>query len=120
MSKPTLQQELLRIYSDKYPDDGLPDKQDFHRMAKRLCRQIAVDLGLAKGTYTIRTNMAGDGVGGETTLQTESLYLQLSADSVAGLEILYRESKGPGMNHWTTYERVAKDYKGFLESLLRV
>ena len=56
--------DLLNVWKMK-DEDGLPDKQEFHRLAKLVCRQIAKDLGLEKGTFDIRTNMGGDAVGGD-------------------------------------------------------
>ena len=112
--------DLLNVWRVK--EDGLPDKQEFHRLAKLVCRQIAKDLGLEKGTFDIRTNLGGDAVGGETTLHAERFYLQFCAEG--HLEILYRTCKGRrdftgGVNNWTTYSTLADDYEGFLNLIAR-
>lgn len=110
--------DLLNVWQVK--EDGLPDKQEFHRIAKLVCRQIAKDLELEKGTFDIRTNMGGDAVGGETILHSDHFYLQFCAEGY--LEILYRACHGRrnfvgGTNQWTTYQRLVDDYPGFLSCL---
>ena len=98
------------------------NKVAFHKLARKVCKQIAADLGLAAGTFDVRTNMAGDGVGGETTLHADTLYLQFGTDSPGFLEVLYRTCEGRkayngGLNRWVRYEMVCKDYPNFLELL---
>lgn len=111
--------DLFNVWGMK-DEDGLPDKQEFHRLARLVCRQIAKDLGLEKGTFDIRTNMGGDAVGGETVLHSDRFYLQFCAEGF--LEILYRACNGRrhlvgGTNQWTTYQRMVDDYPGFLSCL---
>lgn len=131
MKTAELHQKFLDTWNAKYPDDGLPDKINFHKLAKKVCKQIASDLELAKETFRVNTNMAGDACGGETTLHTDSFYLQfctpecLTPDTGyrSELEILYRSCKGHkeysnhGANNWTTYAKAFQDYPKFLAQL---
>lgn len=76
---------------DGYSDEGERAKRSFHREAKARLKKLAADIGLAPGTFDIRTNMAGPASRGETTLHGEGIYVQ-----VGGLmnSILIRTCKG--------------------------
>lgn len=52
------------------------DKERFHRVAKRQLKALAKDLGLAAGSFDIRSNMAGPAVSGEVTLHHNDVYIQ--------------------------------------------
>lgn len=82
---------------DGYTDEGERAKKAFHREAKKRLKQLAALIGLAPGTYDLRTNMAGPASRGETTLHGERIYVQ-----VGGLmnSILIRTCEG------------RKDYRG--------
>jgi len=78
-----------------YTEDGHNDKMLFHRLAKSKLRKVAKALGLAPGEYDLRTNKAGPAVCGETTLHTDSLYVQVSQSCMGpGNEILFRACDG--------------------------
>jgi hypothetical protein len=70
-------------------------KRLFHSRARSQLRRLAMALGLAPGTYDLRSNPAGIAVSGEITLHTDCLYVQAS-QSVMGHEngILFRPCKG--------------------------
>jgi len=70
-------------------------KRLFHRRARSQLRRLATALGLAPGSYDLRSNPAGIAVSGEITLHIERLYVQAS-QPVMGNEngILFRTCKG--------------------------
>jgi hypothetical protein len=72
------------------------EKNDFHSKGRAVLRQIADALGLAKGTYDIRSNTGGIAVSGEVTLHGENIYVQFSQSSlgISTLDILFRTVKG--------------------------
>jgi len=85
------------------------NKAKFHRLAKSCLREIAKQLGLDKGTFTIRSNMAGIAVSGEVTLHGDDIYISLSADGpFSEPQFMYRSCKGQkdytgGGNNWMRY-----------------
>jgi hypothetical protein len=70
-------------------------KRLFHSHARSQLRRLATALGLAPGSYDLRSNPAGIVVSGEITLHTERLYVQAS-QSVMGHDngIRFRVCKG--------------------------
>jgi hypothetical protein len=56
-----------------YDDD---DKRLFHRHARRQLGLLADALGLAPGTFDLRSNQGGCAVSGEATLHGDHLYVQ--------------------------------------------
>lgn len=128
MPKPTKSAQLLKDFFAAYRQPIQGDylaKVAFHKLAKRVCKQIVADIGLPADSVNIRTNLAGDGVGGDTTLHTDHFYLNFSAEKMAPLEILYRSCKGPkdfsgGCNNWLTYREMEADYELFLTKIMMV
>lgn len=53
-------------------------KRSFHATARKRLAALASELGLAPGTFDIRSNMGGIAVSGEVTLHSESVYIQAS------------------------------------------
>lgn len=86
-------------------------KANFHRLGKAALRAIAKDLGLQKGTYSIRSNMGGIAVSGEVTLHSDNLYIQFSQSTVMVYSrpaFMFRSVKSQkdytgGVNHWMSY-----------------
>ncbi len=67
-----------------YSADGEGDgpkspKAKMHNAAKRLLRQLALELGYKKDEFDVRSNLGGVAVMGESTLHTDRLYVQLCA-----------------------------------------
>jgi hypothetical protein len=56
-----------------YDEDA---KREFHLRARRQLRCLADALGLAPGTYDLRSNQGGIAVSGETTMHGDRLYVQ--------------------------------------------
>ena len=87
------------------------DKETFHRTWARNLRRLATALGLVKGQFTVRSNKGGDGVLGEVTLHSDTLYLQVGG-SCCGPDkpdVMYRSCEGQkdytgGYNRRTTPE----------------
>ena len=70
-------------------------KASFHRAAKRQLKALAKELGLAVGTYDVRSNMGGIAVSGEVTLHSESLYVDVSQSCMGpNMGILIRSCRG--------------------------
>ncbi|MDW9478941.1 hypothetical protein GOB57_09635 [Sinorhizobium meliloti] len=55
------------------------DKERFHRVAKRLLRVLAREMGFEAGSFDIRSNMGGPAVSGEVTLHHNDVYIQVSS-----------------------------------------
>jgi hypothetical protein len=51
-------------------------KRAFHSHARRQLKQLANALGLAPGSYDLRSNQGGIAVSGEVTLHADRLYVQ--------------------------------------------
>lgn len=70
-------------------------KRLFHSRAKSQLRRIAAALGLAPGSYDLRSNRAGIAVSGEITLHGDCLYVQVSQSAMGYHSgILFRNCKG--------------------------
>lgn len=70
------------------------EKEAFHREGKRVLRALAKALGLAPGTFNVRSNKGGIAVSGEVTLHADNFYLQISQSCLGpGGEILLRTCK---------------------------
>jgi hypothetical protein len=92
-------------------------KNQFHTVAKALLKLIAADLGYSPSAYELRSNKGGIAVGGEITLHTDDLYIQIYAGSFGGkAEILYRYCQGRrdysgGSNNFMAIAELAEDYE---------
>lgn len=70
-------------------------KGSWHHEARTRMRRLAKELGLERGTYDIRSNMAGPAVSGEVTLHGEDIYVQVSQSSGGPrMGILFRTCEG--------------------------
>lgn len=70
-------------------------KRLFHSCARAQLRRLASALGLAPGSYDLRSNPAGIAVSGEITLHTDCLYVQASQSAMGNANgILFRTCKG--------------------------
>ena len=67
------------------------NKKEFHRVGKKVLRQIADALGLSKNNYEIRSCLGGIAVGGEVILHSDSLYISIQEGSFD--DIMYRHVK---------------------------
>ncbi|MCZ7861858.1 hypothetical protein O9X98_10765 [Agrobacterium salinitolerans] len=54
------------------------DKERFHSVAKRQLKALAKDLGLAAGSFEIRSSMGGGAVSGEISLQHHDFRIEAS------------------------------------------
>lgn len=85
---------LVTLPISGYTEAGHARKEKFHSIARRRLRQLANELGLSSKDYDLRTNKAGPAVSGETTLHTETLYVQIS-QGFGGLgEVMFRACDG--------------------------
>jgi hypothetical protein len=75
-----------------YDDDA---KRLFHHHARRQLRLLADALGLAAGTYDLRSNQGGSAVSGEVTLHADHLYVQ-ACQPATGYDsgVMYRTCQG--------------------------
>jgi hypothetical protein len=75
-----------------YDDDA---KRRFHHHARRQLRLLADALGLAPGSFDLRSNHGGSAVSGEVTLHADHLYVQ-ACQPATGHDsgLLYRTCQG--------------------------
>lgn len=59
-------------------------KRLFHSTAAKRLRRLAAALGLARGSYDLRSNQGGIAVSGEVTLHHEQVYVQVSQPAMGG------------------------------------
>jgi hypothetical protein len=84
-------------------------KAAFHRQARVRLKELADAMGLAEGSYDLRSNRGGPAVSGEITLHGEGVYVQASqpvaGSVVTGLLIRSCEGRGDfsgGPNHFAS------------------
>lgn len=83
-------------------------KVAFHARAMRALRKLAKALDLPKGSYEVRSNMAGPGVSGEIVLHADNFYVEVSKGApLSGL--MYRTCNGRddytgGQNHYASLD----------------
>jgi hypothetical protein len=81
-------------------------KQHFHTEARRRLRRLATALGLAPGSFDLRSNPGGIAVSGEITLHHDEVYVQVCQSALGGdFGILIRTCEGRhdytgGRNHF--------------------
>jgi hypothetical protein len=96
-------------------------KEQFHLRGRNLLKQIAADLGYAKGDFELRNNKAGIAVSGEITLHTDDLYVQFSQSYSGDIDILFRDCQhrkdySGGQNQFMSFAYL-RDYQAVLERL---
>ncbi len=99
---------LLEYSGPSVDEGGQPNKEAFHRQAKKLLKEIAGRLHL--NGFEIRSNKAGPGSVGEITLHGERIYIQLS-EPMINCAFMWRLVKGrkdyTGLrNQWMAYEKL--------------
>lgn len=82
-------------------------KAEFHRLAKKVAKDVAKELDLAKGAFEVRSNMAGIAVSGEVTLHAYNVYIQFDQSFIQG-QFMYRHCDGlkdysGGVNRWMNW-----------------
>lgn len=97
---------FVRLASGSYIGYNAVVKVEFLRKARQMAKLIAKQLGLAEGTYEIRTNKGGIAVSGEVTLHADHLYIHLG-QTWGGMEqrFYYRACRNQkdytgGTNRW--------------------
>ena len=75
-----------------YDDDA---KRLFHHRARRQFRELANALGLAPGSFDVRSNQGGIAVSGEITMHSDHIYIQ-ACQPATGHDsgVLFRLCKG--------------------------
>ena len=86
-------------------------KKAFHAQGKAFLKKLAAELCLAVNSYSVRSNMGGDGVTGEVVLHSDYFYLQLFNNCSVGTRILFRSCKGQkdytgGRNQFENLSRI--------------
>lgn len=77
-----------------YSNSAQANKDGLHRAGKTFLRKLAARLGLEKGDFDVRSNVAGIAVSGEVTLHGDNIYMQLfESFSGPGLQLMYRGCK---------------------------
>jgi hypothetical protein len=105
--------KLVKLVENNNFEYNQPAKEQFHKLAKKVAKDIANGLGLTEGSYDIRSNMGGIAVCGEVTLHGENIYIQLSKGWNTD-RFMYRSCKGRkdytgGPNQWMEWS----DMKNF-------
>ncbi len=99
------------IHLSKEAANDYLNKIEFHKLGKKVCKEIAKELGLNKGEFDVRSNLGGQAVSGEITLHGEFLYLQFSGGMLSGDVFMYRSCNGRkdysgGPNRWMNYSKL--------------
>ncbi len=70
-------------------------KDLFHADGRKALRRLAAALGLADGSYDLRSNRSGASVSGEIMIHGEEIYVQLSLGALGpDHEVMYRRVRG--------------------------
>ena len=102
---------LVRLATLGSMDLGYSDlKPEFHTKARRVLRYVAEQLGYKKGEFSIRSNMGGIAVSGETVLHADDIYIYMDTGYMAR-QFMYRSCKGQkdytgGTNHWMDWKDI--------------
>lgn len=116
--------DLASEHIDAYSEAGAARKKKYHSIARRKLRKLANLLGLTAKDYRLDTNRGGIAVCGETTLHTDTLYVQVSQSCMGrGNEILFRKCNGRkdyggARNHFAPAHRL-DDVADFRDGLKR-
>jgi hypothetical protein len=86
-------------------------KKQFHKLGKKVAKELAEALGWKKGTYDIRSNMSGTAGSGEITLHGETIYVCFTQGATRS-EFMWRTCKSRkdytgGHNHWAAWQDLA-------------
>jgi len=85
-------------------------KMSWLRAGKKLCKQLAKELGLADGTYDIRVNPAGPACSGDVHLHSSKVYIALEQTCLGpDFGFMYRECTSRHdftgkQNRWAKWE----------------
>lgn len=98
----------LHILCERGVAYDAPAKRAFHAEGRRALLRLGDALGLAPGSYAVRSNQAGPGASGDITLHADQIWVQLSV-SLTGPdhEICFRRVRGRDdhigeRNHWAS------------------
>lgn len=86
---------LPRVALNGYTDSEAAAKEAFHKAGLTFLRKLSKELGLQRGEFGIRSNLAGVAVSGEVTLHSNDIYVQLYESFVGqgGVSVLYRSCR---------------------------
>lgn len=116
--------DLAKKQINAYTNAGNARKNKYHSIARRKLRKFANLLCLTAKDYRLDTNAGGIAVCGETTLHTDTLYIQVSQSCFGvGNEIMFRRCNGRSdytgkQNHFAPAGRL-DDVADFREALNR-
>ena len=114
---------LLKGPINAYDDASAARKAEFHKDAKLVLKRLAGALGLAPGSYDLRSNKAGFGICGEVTLHTDRYYVQVGQSCMGPRgDVLFRLCDGRKdycgkTNHFASGETLETDISGFADRL---
>ena len=100
-------------------------KKAFRQAAHAVLKQIAKDLALSTGQFTIRYNEGGIAAAGDMILHADGLYINFSqtlTTTAYGYAFMFRACRGQKdytglQNQWMTYHKLAFEYPKTLEAL---
>ena len=98
------------IDTEAYPIEP-ETKKKFHRLGKKILKQLAQDLNLPAGSYEIRSCLGGPAIWGDITLHAERIYIKLMEPLYLGSakRVMYRTCNGRkdyrgGSNEWCSID----------------
>ena len=100
-------------------------KRAFHREASKVLRSLARELGFERGSFDLRSNLAGIAVSGEITLHHENIYIQVSQSATGSDKgVLIRTCEGRkdysgGPNNLMAYN-VLDDIRAFADKVRKI
>ena len=71
--------KLIEHYMNGYSDAAQREKLAAHRAAIFYLKKVATALGMAEGSYEVRSNKGGIAGPGEVTLHGERIYIQIGS-----------------------------------------
>ena len=86
-------------------------KKAFHREGKKVLRKLAALMGLKKGQFDVRSNMAGIACSGEVILHTERLYVQIDQTIMGPQSVILMRTCNGRKDYYRWHEPLCTDYR---------
>ena len=105
-----------------YSDEAQAIKSAWLSAGRSICRKLAKELGLEKGSFDVRVNPAGVAVSGDIHLHGEFVYVALEQSSAPAKSFYWRFCAGRRdycgkQNRWESFE-VLNDLPAFAKKIL--
>lgn len=103
-----------------YSDEAQTIKSAWLYAGRSICRKLAKELGLEKGSFDVRVNPAGVAISGDIHLHGEFVYVAISQSCVKGFYWRFCDGKKDycgKQNRWESFE-VLNDLPAFAKKIL--